>query len=223
MTTDTVRPAVVAARPARLSLLWTIPLTLLWGWLIYRIPVLVESGFPAMAARLMSYGLIALGLWFGLQAADLTPGQRRTTWLTVMLPFTLWAALAWTAAINGVFRTGYSPLPLLPAAIFLPVIVGTPLLLLSKRFGQMLDATPATWLIALQIYRTLGVQWLVFWMRGLLPAVFALPAGTGDVLTGLPPCRLRSPWRRAPQRAGGQELFGTSSALLISSSRSRWE
>jgi hypothetical protein len=184
MTTDTVPPAV-AARPARLSLLWTIPLTLLWGWLIYRIPVLVDSGFPAMAARLMSYGLIALGLWFGLQAADLTPGQRRTTWLTVMLPFTLWAALAWTAAINGLFRTGYSPLPLLPAAIFLPVIVGTPLLLLSKRVGQMLDATPATWLIALQIYRTLGVQWLVFWMRGLLPAVFALPAGTGDVLTGL--------------------------------------
>ena len=185
MTTDTVRPAIIAARPARLSLLWTIPLTLLWGWLIYRLPVLVESGFPAIAARLMSYGLIALGLWFGLQAADLTSGQRRTTWLAVMLPFTLWAALAWTAAIDGIFRNGSSPLPLLPAAIFLPVIVGTPLLLLSKRVGQMLDAMPATWLVALQIYRILGVQWLAFWMRGLLPAVFALPAGTGDVLTGL--------------------------------------
>ena len=66
MTTDIVRPALVTAPPARLSLLWTIPLTLLWGWLIYRIPVLVDSGFSAMAARLMSYGLIALGLWFGL-------------------------------------------------------------------------------------------------------------------------------------------------------------
>jgi len=185
MTTDTVRPGVVAARPAWLSLLWTIPSTLLWGGLIYRMPVLVESGFPAMAARLLSYGLIALGLWFGLQAADLTPGQRRATWLAVMLSFTLWAALAWTAAIDGVFRNGYSALPLLPAAIFLPVIVGAPLLLLSTRVGQLLDAMPASWLIALQIYRILGVQWLVFWMRGLLPAVFALPAGTGDVLTGL--------------------------------------
>jgi uncharacterized membrane protein len=44
-----------------------------------------------------------------------------------MVPLTLWAAIAWTAAINGVFRTGASPLPLLPSAIFLPVIIGAPL------------------------------------------------------------------------------------------------
>ena len=42
--------------------------------------------------------------------------------------------------------TGASPLPLLPLAIFLPVIIGAPLLLLSKRVGQVLDAMPATWL-----------------------------------------------------------------------------
>ncbi len=38
-------------------------------------------------------------------------------------------------------------------AIFLPVIIGAPLLLLSKRVGQVLDALPASWLIALQVYR----------------------------------------------------------------------
>jgi hypothetical protein len=32
-------------------------------------------------------------------------------------------------AINGVFRTGISPLPVLPLAILLPVIIGAPLLL----------------------------------------------------------------------------------------------
>src|SRR5215475_10306732 len=185
MTTDAIPTAVVPSRPAWNGLLWTVPFTVLWGWLIYWQPALVEGGFPAMAARLMSYGLIALGLWFGLDATDLTPGQRRTTWLAIMVPFTLWAAAAWTAAINGVFRTGFSPLPLLPAAIFLPVIVGAPLLLLSQRVGQVLDAMPTSWLVALQLYRVLGVQWLAYWMRGLLPGVFALPAGTGDVLTGL--------------------------------------
>jgi len=185
MTTDVVPTAIVPSHPAWRSLLWTVPFAVVWGWLIYRQPALVEGGFPAMAARLASYGLIALGLWFGLEAADLTPGQRRATWLAVMVPFTLWAAAAWTAAINGVFRTGFSPLPLLPAAIFLPVIVGAPLLLLSQRVGQVLDAMPPTWLVALQLYRALGVQWLAYWMRGLLPGIFALPAGTGDVLTGL--------------------------------------
>ncbi len=185
MTTETVTVAVLPARSAWYGLSWALLFTVVWGWLIYRMPALVESGFPTIAARLISYGLIALGLWLGLEAANLTPRQRRATWLAIMVPVTLWAAVAWTAAINSVFRAGFSPLPLLPAAILLPVIVGGPLLLLSKRVGDVLDAMPETWLIALQIYRILGVQWLAYWMGGVLPAIFALPAGTGDVLTGL--------------------------------------
>jgi hypothetical protein len=153
--------------------------------LIYSLPVLLESGLPALTVRLMVHGLIALGLWLGLERTDLTPNQRRTTWLAIMVPFTLWAAVAWTAAINGVLRTSASPLPLLPLAIFVPVIIGAPLLLLSKRVGQLLDAMPTTWLIALQLYRVFGSQWLAYWLLGLLPGPWALPAGTGDVLTGL--------------------------------------
>src|SRR5437879_6372033 len=185
MTTDAVPAAIIPPCPAWRSLLWTIPFTVLWTWLIYSLPVLLESGLPALAVRLMVHGLIALGLWLGLERTDLTPGERRTTWLAIMIPFTLWAAVAWTAAINGVFRTGASPLPLLPSAILLPVIIGAPLLLLSKRVGLLLDAMPTTWLVALQLYRVFGSQWLVYWLSGLLPGLWALPAGTGDVLTGL--------------------------------------
>ena len=185
MTTDAVSAAMIPLRPAWRSLLWTVPFTVLWTWLIYSLPVLPESGLPALTVRLMVHGLIVLGLWLGLERTDLTPNQRRTTWLAIMVPFTLWAAVAWTAAINGVFRTGASPLPLLPSAIFLPVIIGAPLLLLSKRVGQLLDAMPTTWLVALQLYRVFGSQWLAYWLLGLLPGLWALPAGTGDVLTGL--------------------------------------
>jgi hypothetical protein len=184
MTTDAV-PVAIRSHPAWRVLLWTVPFTVLWGWLIYRLPALADSGLPTMAARLMSYGLIALGLWLGLENTDLAPEQRRTTWLVLMVPFTLWASIAWTAAINGAFRTGTSPLPLLPAAVLLPVIIGTPLLLLSKRVGQVLDAMPTSWLVVLQLYRVFGVQWLVGWLRGVQPGLWALPAGTGDVLTGL--------------------------------------
>jgi hypothetical protein len=185
MNAEAVSAATIPSRPAWLSLLWTVPLTALWTWLIYSVPLLPESGLPALTVRLMVNGLIALGLWLGLENTDLTPGQRRTTWLLIMGLFTLWAGVAWTAAINGMFRVGASPLPLLPAAIFLPVIVGAPLVLLSKRVGQLLDAMPTTWLIALQLYRVFGSQWLAYWLGGLLPGLWALPAGTGDVLTGL--------------------------------------
>jgi hypothetical protein len=185
MTTDAVSAPVIPSRPAWRGLLWTVPFTVLWTWLIYSLPTFQDSGLPAMTVRLMVHGLIAVGLWLGLERTGLTSAQRRATWLTIIVPFTLWAAVAWTGAINGVFRTGVSPLPLLPSAIFLPVIVGAPLLLLSKRVGQLLDAMPTTWLVALQVYRIFGSQFLAYWLRGLLPGLWALPAGTGDVLTGL--------------------------------------
>ncbi len=187
MTATVVSTGIVPLRPAWRSLLWLIPLTVLWIGLIYWQPFIPASGVPTSAHQLMAHAVIAVGLWFGLESTDLTPSQRRTTWLMVMIPYTLWFAIAWSAAINGVFITGASPppLPLLPLAIFLPVIIGAPLLLLSKRVGQVLDAMPATWLVALQLYRVFGGWALAAWLHGALPGVFALPAGIGDVLTGL--------------------------------------
>ncbi|CAB3793015.1 hypothetical protein LMG28614_03628 [Paraburkholderia ultramafica] len=185
MTAASVPAGIVAPRPAWRSLLWLIPLVVLWIALIYWKPIIPTSGVPTTAHQLMAHGLVAVGLWLGLESTDLTPGQRRSTWLAVMLPDTLWFAVAWSAAINGVFRTGASPLPWLPMAIFLPVVIGAPLLLLSKRVGQVLDAMPATWLVALQLYRIFGGWALAAWLHGVLPGVFTLPAGIGDVLTGL--------------------------------------
>ncbi|PRY06376.1 MFS transporter [Paraburkholderia sp. BL25I1N1] len=185
MTAVPVAVEIVPRRPAWRSLLWLIPLVALWIVLIYWQPIIPTSGVPTTAHQLTAHGLIAVGLWLGLESTDLTPGERRTTWLAVMIPDTLWFAVAWSAAINGAFRTGASPLPLLPLAIFMPVMIGAPVLLLSKRMGRVLDAMPASWLVALQLYRVFGSWALAAWLHGQLPAVFALPAGIGDVLTGL--------------------------------------
>jgi len=185
MTTEVVSTAMVPSRAAWRSLLWFAPLTALWILLIYRWPVIPTSGVQTTAHQLAAHGLIALGLWLGLEHTNLTPGQRRATWLAIMIPDTLWFAVAWSAAINGVFHSGTTPLPILPSAIFLPVVIGAPLLLSSKRIGKVLDATPASWLVALQLYRVFGSWALAAWLRGALPGVFALPAGIGDVLTGL--------------------------------------
>jgi hypothetical protein len=185
MTAAAVPADIVPPRPAWRSLLWIAPVTVLWIVLIYWQPAISTSGVPTSAHQLMAHGLIAVGLWLGLESTDLTPGQRRTTWLAVMIPDTLWFAVAWSAAINGVLRPGASPLPLLPMAIFLPVIIGAPLLLLSKRVGQVLDSMPASWLVALQLYRVFGSWALAAWLRGALPGVFAVPSGIGDMLTGL--------------------------------------
>ncbi|TGS11507.1 MFS transporter [Mesorhizobium sp. M2E.F.Ca.ET.209.01.1.1] len=185
MTTDTVPSTVVPSGDAWRGLLWLAPLTALWLLLIFTFPAIQASGVPTTAHQLAAHGLIALGLWLGLEKTTLTPGQRRVTWLVVMIPDTLWLVTAWSAAINGVFDTDASSLPALPAAIFLPLIIGAPPLLLSKRIDQVLDAMPAGWLVALQLYRIFGGWALAAWLHGALPGAFAVPAGIGDVLTGL--------------------------------------
>jgi hypothetical protein len=185
MTAAAVPVDIVPPRAAWRSLLWIALFMLLWTLLIYWQPVIPASGVPTTAHQLVAHAVIAVGLWLGLESTDLTPGQRRNTWLAAMIPYTLWFAVAWSAAINGVFRAGVSPLPLLPLAIFLPVMIGAPLLLLSKRVGQVLDAMPASWLVALQLYRLFGSWALAASLRGTLPGAFGVPAGIGDMLTGL--------------------------------------
>jgi len=157
----------------------------LWIGLTYSFPIVSASGVQTVAVRVFIQMLLALGLWLGLERTDLTPSQRRNFWLAVLIPYTLWLAVIWSGAINGLFLPRVSPVPLLPFAIFLPVIIGTPILLSSKRMGQVLDAMPASWLIALQLYRVFGGAFLVGWARNVIPGVFALPAGIGDMITGL--------------------------------------
>ena len=184
MTVAAAPTDIVPRHPASRSLLFVVPVTALWIALTYWEPIVSTGGAATTAVRLMTYALIAVGLWLGLERTDLTASQRQTTWLIVMVPLTLWAAIAWSAAISGAFHTG-TRLPTLPLAIFLPVIVGTPLLLLSKRIGQVLDAMPASWLVALQLYRVFGSWALVAALSGTLPGLFGVPAGIGDTLTGL--------------------------------------
>ena len=185
MTAAMLHADAVPSRQGWRSLLWIIPLTALWIGLTYSFPIVSASGVQTVAVRVFIQMLLALGLWLGLERTDLTPSQRRNFWLAVLIPYTLWLAVIWSGAINGLFLPRVSPVPLLPFAIFLPVIIGTPILLFSKRIGQVLDAMPASWLIALQLYRGFGGVFLVGWARNVIPGVFALPAGIGDVITGL--------------------------------------
>ena len=166
------------------SLIWLAPLAALWVAVNLAFPALGASGVPTVTSRVAIHVVIALGLWLGLERAELTPSQRRNVWLAVMIPLTLWLAVVWSAAINGFFKPG-GAIPVVPIAALGPVIIGAPILLRSVRIGQVLDAMPASWLVALQVFRILGSTFLVGWAHGVVPGVFALPAGIGDLLTGL--------------------------------------
>ena len=67
----------------------------------------------------------------------------------------------------------------------LPLLIGLPMLLNSNTIGQMLNATPPSWLVGLQVYRVFGSAFLTGWLAGNLPAIPAVPDGAGDTLVAL--------------------------------------
>ena len=93
----------------------------------------------------------------------------------------VWLVGVMLLAANGVFRTDA---PRIPIALLTTLAVGY-LLLFSGTFRAIISSIPQHWLIGVQTFRILGGVFLIRYFQGELPGVFAIPAGVGDVLTGL--------------------------------------
>jgi hypothetical protein len=178
-----------------------------WLGLNVAFPDLGPTGIPATVTRLIIHGIILVGLWLGLSRTDFTGGTRVGLWLAIAAPFTVWLAVVWGLAVNGVFQAIPGIIrvpPPLPVAIFLPVLVGLVLLMRSNRIASLLDAMPLSWLIGLQLYRIFGGIFLVNWAQGAIPGVFALPAGIGDTMVGL--LALPAAWRASSGTPAGRRV-----------------
>lgn len=157
-----------------------------WLGLNFALPGLHNSGIPLLMSLVLIHAAMLSMMWLALARIDVDVMTRWRTWLAVAIPFTLWLAMVWWLAVDGAFRSRPpNPLVALPLSVFLPLLIGLPWLLRSTRVADMLDATPASWLIGLQVYRLLGGIFLVDWSRGELSGTFAIPAGVGDIVVGL--------------------------------------
>jgi hypothetical protein len=131
----------------------------------------------------VSSTLAWLGFYVGIRAL---PGARarQSRWIIGSAV----VAAAWLVGVfllggAGVFRNDILP-PRIPMALVATLLLGY-LLLLSATFSHIVAAVPQHWLIGIQAFRILGSLWLVRYFAGQLPGLFAVPAGIGDVATGL--------------------------------------
>jgi hypothetical protein len=180
--------ATLSARylPSAIRLfLLAVGLAALWLGLNFAFPAFWPTGIPTIVTRSIVHAAILAGLWLGLARTDFSSGTRIAIWLAIAVPYLLWFALIWRLALNGFFQPGAVRFPVLPVAIFAPVLIGLVLLTRFNRIALLLDAMPPAWLIGLQVYRIFGGIFLVSWANGLIPSPFALPAGIGDVTVGL--------------------------------------
>ena len=127
----------------------------------------------------------------------------------------LWAVVATTLAYRGVFEPqaaeSFPPvgtnLVVVLSVLFLSLITSVSLRRLLTRQSQ---------LIRLHVWRLVGIVFLLLMVSGQVPALWALPAGIGDILVGV-----TAPWvahdvetRRGKRRAVIWNLFGLSDLVV---------
>jgi hypothetical protein len=97
----------------------------------------------------------------------------------------VWFVFALSASALHVFKTdpGLPPLPL-GLAVLIPLVAFLFWFATSARFRQFAMSLNPRALTFVQSWRIAGFTFLALYAAGLLPAVFALPAGWGDIAIG---------------------------------------
>ena len=131
---------------------------------------------------------IALGLiWLGAARMPTSAKSRYTTAGVLSVAFIGWEAVArYLGAANTYLATIENP-PAVPTVLFgllVPLAVAAIGVWQSESIARLVSAIPLHWLVA-QVYRVGGGIFLMLWADGRLPWQFALPAGIGDVATGI--------------------------------------
>ena len=137
------------------------------------LPNYVEPIFIGVRVALMILVAVA-----GLAMLSKATTTRRTL-MGVASVLVLWCICVWALLRFG----GYQPI-FLPLLILVPV--GTAALFARTKAGKrFIDAVPQQGLIGIQIFRVVGGSFLFLWTDGLMPGLFALPVGIGDILVGV--------------------------------------
>jgi hypothetical protein len=132
---------------------------------------------------------IALGLiWLGAARMPASAKSRYTTAGVLSAVLLGWEAVAqYLGAANTYLATIENP-PAVPTILFgllIPLAVAAIALWQSESVAGLVSAIPLHWLVAAQVYRVAGGIFLVLWADGRMPWQFALPAGIGDLVTGI--------------------------------------
>ena len=130
---------------------------------------------------------IALGLiWTGaLRMEGPAPSHYTTAGVLSVILFAWLAIARYLGSANVYFAASDTAVPTLLLGLMIPLMVAAAGLWLSGAIANLVSAIPLHWVVAAQVYRVAGVIFLVLWAGGRLPWQFALPAGVGDVATGI--------------------------------------
>ncbi len=143
------------------------------------LPYYVLAGSVAIVAAIL------LGIRRALIMAGWSSDDRRRAAGIAAVVLIGWFGAAIALGWLGVYRGVSDRIPTIQYGILVPILIGGLLILRSSTVARVLDAVPQHWLIGVQVYRALGIIFLILYGAGRLPGLFAWPAGLGDVLVGV--------------------------------------
>jgi len=142
---------------------------------------------------------LVLGLRAALRRAAWPETDRTKLLWGVSSVLVGWFALGVVTSIAGFYRPASGKAPTIQYGLLIPIAIGLLLFrgwpLLRRAFADISN----DWLVAVQLYRVLGVIFLILYAGGHLPAVFALPAGLGDTLVGVLAPFVAASFARSPK------------------------
>jgi hypothetical protein len=118
-----------------------------------------------------------------LHAAD--PLRGRLPGPVTYAALALWSGAVTTAIIAGAFAGGHASQLLLLAALAGPIAIVAILYLASRPFRTYLLTLDLRLVLTAQLWRVIGIGFLFALAFDQLPAGFAVPAGVGDIATGI--------------------------------------
>ena len=155
---------------------------------------------------LISVAGIVATLLYGLRLALSRAGwssddQRRVVGVSALLLIG-WLGVALALGASGVYRAAPDEIPTIQFGILAPILIGSILIMRSSTIARVIETVPQQWLIGVQLYRALGIIFLILYGAGKMPGLFAWPAGIGDVLVGALAPVVAIAYARGPEKNG---------------------
>jgi hypothetical protein len=124
------------------------------------------------------------------QPAEAPPSGRRRIRVAVATALTAWFLLILSLGAAGAFvGTAGTPPVSIGIGVAAPLLLFGAWMQLSKSFREFVLSLDLRLIAAMQAWRWAGLGFLSLYAHGVLPAVFALPAGLGDMAVGV-----TAPW-----------------------------
>jgi hypothetical protein len=139
--------------------------------------------FSVVAGCVATMAAVIVGVSQALKRSKWPDSRRRLTVQTTAVVLVGWFVVAVILASLGVYRS--ATFPTIEFGVVIPILLGGLMIWRWPALSRLIDAVPRPWVIAVQFYRVEGVTFLILYASNLLPGVFALPAGAGDVAVGL--------------------------------------